>query len=69
MNKTFVLVHGSWHGGWAWSDVIRELTARGHCAYAPTLPGHGPGAYRRGITIKTVLMQSLPKSNGTAWKA
>src|SRR5262252_1119938 len=50
MNKIFVLVHGSWHGGWAWNDVIRELTATGHRAYAPTLPGHGPGADRKGIT-------------------
>ena len=50
MNKTFVLVHGSWHGGWAWNHVIRELAAKGHRAYAPTLPGHGPGADRKGIT-------------------
>jgi len=50
MNKTFVLVHGSWHGGWAWNDVIRELAAKGHRAYAPTLPGHGPGADRKGNT-------------------
>src|SRR5262249_3124030 len=50
MNKTFVLVHGSWHDGWAWHSVTQELSARGHRAFAPTLPGHGPGAQRRGIT-------------------
>ena len=50
MSKTFVLVHGSWHGGWAWEAVIRELSANGHRAHAPTLPGHGPRAQRTSIT-------------------
>lgn len=50
MSKTFVLVHGSWHGGWAWDAVIRELSANGHRAHAPTLPGHGPKAPRASIT-------------------
>ena len=49
MNTTFVLIHGSWHGGWAWQPVIRELSERGYHAHAPTLPGHGPGAMRAGI--------------------
>src|SRR5690242_5548647 len=50
MSKTFVLIHGSWQGGWAWNAVIHELSERGHCAHAPTLAGHGPGANRLGIT-------------------
>ena len=50
MSNTFVLVHGSWHGGWAWHCVSQELAQKGHRAYAPTLPGHSPGAIRRGIT-------------------
>src|SRR5215468_2005921 len=50
MPTPFVLVHGSWHGGWAWDAVGRHLAARGHVAHAPTLPGHGPGATRLGIT-------------------
>lgn len=50
MGKTFVLVHGSWHGGWAWEAVTRELSAKGHRAYAPTLPGHGPKAQRSCVT-------------------
>jgi pimeloyl-ACP methyl ester carboxylesterase len=49
-HKTFVLIHGSWHGGWAWQAVIRHLEERGHHAYAPTLAGHGPEAERVGIT-------------------
>src|SRR5262249_37074380 len=50
MSKTFVLIHGSWHGGWAWNAVIHELSRKGHRADAPTLPGHGPWATRLGIT-------------------
>src|SRR6516164_556545 len=49
MNKTFVMIHGSWHGGWAWQGVERELSKKGHRAQAPTLPGHGPGAMRLGV--------------------
>jgi len=50
MSEAFVLIHGSWHGGWAWQTVIRHLEARGWRAYAPTLPGHGPDVERAGIT-------------------
>jgi pimeloyl-ACP methyl ester carboxylesterase len=50
VNTTFVLIHGSWHGGWAWQDVIRYLSQQGHDAHAPTLAGHGPGVMRAGIT-------------------
>jgi len=50
MSKTFVLIHGTWHGGWAWKEDIGHLSAKGHRAYAPTLAGHGPGANRVGIT-------------------
>jgi len=50
MSKAFVLIHGSWHGGWAWQEVVRHLSKAGHRAEAPTLPGHGPGAMRVGIT-------------------
>jgi pimeloyl-ACP methyl ester carboxylesterase len=47
---TFLLIHGTWHGAWAWQEVIRCLSEKGHRAYAPTLAGHGPGATRYGIT-------------------
>ena len=50
MSKTFVLIHGAWHGGWAWKEVIDCLAKKGHRAYAPTLAGHGPEATRVGIT-------------------
>ncbi|QXJ26982.1 alpha/beta hydrolase [Actinomadura graeca] len=38
---TFVLVHGSWHDGSAWTQVAGRLEELGHTAYAPTLAGHG----------------------------
>ena len=50
MSKTFVLIHGTWHGGWAWQGVVDYLSQKGHRSHAPTLAGHGPGATRSGIT-------------------
>jgi pimeloyl-ACP methyl ester carboxylesterase len=38
---SFVLVHGAWHGGWCWDKLVRALSAAGHEALAPDLPGHG----------------------------
>jgi pimeloyl-ACP methyl ester carboxylesterase len=39
--RTFVLVHGSWHGGWCWTRVAGILEQHGHKVYAPTLTGLG----------------------------
>lgn len=47
--ETFVLLHGSWHGGWAWEPVAWCLRELGHRAHTPTYPGHLPGASRTGI--------------------
>jgi pimeloyl-ACP methyl ester carboxylesterase len=41
---TFVLVHGHWHGGWAFAPVERVLRARGHDTIAPDLPSDQPQA-------------------------
>ena len=49
MSKTFVMIHGSWHCGWAWQGVMGHLAEKGHVTHAPTLPGHGPQAARHGI--------------------
>jgi len=38
---TYVLVHGSWHGGWCWDKVVPLLVKKGHFVFAPDLPGHG----------------------------
>ena len=40
-SKTFVLVHGAWHGGWCWSAVAAILRGRGHRVFTPTQTGLG----------------------------
>lgn len=42
--RDFVLVHGSWFGGWVWDDLATELEAQGHEVTAPTLSGLGDRA-------------------------
>ena len=37
----FVLVHGTWHGGWVWRDVVERLRQEGHAVIAPTCTGCG----------------------------
>ena len=39
--RTFVLVHGAWHGGWCWRHVADLLTKAGHQVFTPTLTGLG----------------------------
>jgi pimeloyl-ACP methyl ester carboxylesterase len=39
--KTFVLVHGAWHGGWCWRRVSDLLEKKGHKVFAPTMTGLG----------------------------
>lgn len=39
--RTFLLVHGSWHGGWCWSRLTPLLEQAGHRVLAPSLTGHG----------------------------
>jgi len=39
--KAFVLVHGTWHGGWVWRDVRRILAGRGHDVFTPSCTGCG----------------------------
>jgi pimeloyl-ACP methyl ester carboxylesterase len=39
--RSFVLVHGAWHGGWCWRRVSDRLERKGHKVYAPSLTGLG----------------------------
>jgi pimeloyl-ACP methyl ester carboxylesterase len=41
MKRPIVLVHGAWHGAWAWERVIPLLTSAGVTCIALDLPGHG----------------------------
>lgn len=40
----FVLVHGAWHGAWAWEKVVPLLKDAGHEVVTFDLPGHGEDA-------------------------
>jgi pimeloyl-ACP methyl ester carboxylesterase len=52
---TFVLIHGSYQGGWIWKPVAQKLRAAGHEVYAPSLEGCGERAeqIRPGITTES----------------
>lgn len=49
--KTFVLVHGAWHGGWCWRRVSDLLVAQGHRVFAPTLTGLGERSHLLSPTV------------------
>jgi pimeloyl-ACP methyl ester carboxylesterase len=55
MNKTIVLVHGAWHGGWCWRRVTDKLAVKGHRVYAPTLTGVGDRSHllSDGVNLST----------------
>jgi len=51
----YVLVHGSYQGGWIWRPVAERLRAAGHAVFAPTLDGCGERRHslRAGIDTTT----------------
>jgi pimeloyl-ACP methyl ester carboxylesterase len=49
--KTYLLVHGAWHGGWCWRRVADLLTARGHKVFTPTLTGLGERSHLMSASI------------------
>ena len=52
---TFTLIHGAWHGAWAWDFVVPLLRDRGHRVTRPTLTGLGEKAHllSSDITLQT----------------
>lgn len=57
--STYLLIHGAWHGGWAWNEVADSLKKQGHVVITPDLPGHGdPHAPIDQMTMKAYV-QSL----------
>jgi pimeloyl-ACP methyl ester carboxylesterase len=52
---TYVLIHGSWQGGWIWKPLALKLRGAGHLVYHPSLDGCGERAHaaRAGITLDT----------------
>ncbi|MDQ2151292.1 alpha/beta hydrolase [Alcaligenaceae bacterium C4P045] len=55
--RTYVLAHGSWHGGWCWRPVAERLRQAGHDVFAPSYTGMGDRAHliNKGITIDTFI--------------
>lgn len=55
MARTFVLLHGAFHGGWCWQRVAEPLRARGHRVTTPTQTGLGERRHllSREITLAT----------------
>src|SRR5712671_2197783 len=53
--KTFVLIHGAWHGGWCWRRVADLLEAKGHKVYTPSLTGN---ADRSHLLSKDVILDT-----------
>lgn len=55
--RTFVLVHGGFHGGWCWRRVADRLVAGGHRVYAPTNTGLGERKHllSKEITLETFI--------------
>jgi pimeloyl-ACP methyl ester carboxylesterase len=56
-SKTFVLAHGSWHGGWCWARVADRLRAQGHRVFTPSYTGMGERAHllSKDITLDTFI--------------
>lgn len=45
-DRPIVLLHGFYHGSWAWADVVVALAARGRAAVAVDMAAHGLHAVR-----------------------
>lgn len=56
MSKTFVLVHGAWHGGWCWEFLADILRTRGHRVTTPTQTGLGE---RRHLMSADITLQTF----------
>jgi pimeloyl-ACP methyl ester carboxylesterase len=50
-SKTFVLIHGAWHGGWCWKRLADFMRADGHRVYTPTLTGLGERSHLLNASI------------------
>lgn len=48
---TYVLVHGAFHGGWAWQKLAEELRDGNAQVYTPTLTGLGDRAHLAGPDV------------------
>ena len=73
--KTFVLVHGAWHGGWCYRHTAAALRKMGHEVFTPTHTGVGERAHRadENITLKPTFAMSRaasrPRSSATSFSS
>ena len=75
---TYVLVHGSAHGGWCYQAVARLLRAQGHDVYTPTLTGLGERSHllfpgtgplpTHGLTDPDQIAWASPRLTPHPWK-
>ena len=49
--KTFVLIHGAYHGGWCWRRLADLLEQQGHKVYAPSLTGNGDRSHLLSLDV------------------
>lgn len=65
--KTYVLLHGAWHGGWCWQKVAPQLRAAGHRVYTPTQTGLGERSHllNASVSLETFIEDLL---NALVWE-
>jgi hypothetical protein len=52
-DKTYILIHGAWHGAWCWYKVVPLMEKKGCKVIAVDLPGHGKDTtYPESVTFK-----------------
>jgi pimeloyl-ACP methyl ester carboxylesterase len=61
---TYVLLPGSFQGGWAWRPVAERLRANGHRAVTMTLPGLGDGDDPGGLRLQDAADHIVDVVNG-----
>ena len=60
-SKTYVLLHGAWHGAWCWQKITPGLQAAGHRVYTPTQTGLGERSHllNAGVGLETFVQDLL----------
>jgi pimeloyl-ACP methyl ester carboxylesterase len=49
--KTFLVCHGAWSGGWSWKKMVPLMQAAGHRLIVPTYTGLGERAHLANVSI------------------
>ena len=66
----FVLIHGSFLGGWIWQPTVERLRQAGHTIYAPTMDGcaERQGGLCVGITATTMAKEVADLFSMKIWR-